>query len=108
MHKAQKASSCTLQADGMVGMAVSSWLDTMGIINPKAAAKPTRPAAPPADSARQPTSAGPPAKRIRKPANPEKHLAELKALLAAHGEPCCPSQCVSITSGLAENQMQPD
>ena len=85
----------------MVGMPVGSWLDTMGIINPKAAVKPSRPAAPPPDSARQPTSAGPPVKRIRKPANPEKHLAELKALLAAHGEPCCPSRANACPSLLA-------
>ena len=70
-------------------MNVGQWMDMMGIHNPAKAkgAAPRAPAQPAqANGAKQTATAGSPAKRIRRAANPEKHLAELRALLKSHGE----------------------
>lgn len=70
--------------DGKVGMTVGNWLNAQGIALP---AKLVRAA--PRPSA-EPESAKPAGRAeklpIRKAANPEKHLADLRALLELHGE----------------------
>ena len=76
-------------------MNVGQWMDMVGIHKhakaksaaPKAPAQPPQAAQPAqANGAKQTDMAGAPAKRIRRAANPEKHLAELRALLESHGE----------------------